>query len=101
MQLVGSEPSWAPIFVHNGQLEHPHLMIIHLIYFRGHCVVFRAPYWSCDGSIEYVFNTLQTKLQLDHIGVDDEFALVNKINNIIVSIPSFKPYFLHVGFPDN
>jgi hypothetical protein len=76
-------------------------VIIHLIYSHGHCVVFRAPYWSCDGSIEYVFNTLQTKLQSDHIGVDDEFALLNKINNIIGSIPSFKQYFLHIGFPDN
>jgi hypothetical protein len=76
-------------------------MIIHLIYSRCHCVVFHAPYWSYDSSIEYVFNTLQTRLQSDHIGVDDKFALVNKINNIIGLIPSFKQYFLHIGFPDN
>jgi hypothetical protein len=63
--------------------------------------VFRAPYWSCDGAIEYVFNTLQTRLQIDQIGVENEYGLVNKINNIIGSIPSFKRYFIHVGFPDN
>jgi hypothetical protein len=76
-------------------------MIIHLIYSRGHHVVFCAPYWSCDGSIEYDFNTLQTRLQLDHIGVDDEFALVNKINQIIRSIPTFNQYLLYVGIPNN
>jgi hypothetical protein len=43
---------------------HKHPMIIHLIYFRGHRVVFHAPYWYCAGSIEYVVHTLQTRLSL-------------------------------------
>jgi hypothetical protein len=76
-------------------------MIIHLIYSPGHHVVFLALYLSCDGSIEYVFNMLQTRLQSDYIGADDKFALINKINQIIRTIPSFKQYFLHFGFPLN
>ena len=57
--------------------------------------------FSSDGAIEYVFNTLQTRLQMDVNGVDTVFDLVNKINNIIGGMPSFKRYFLHVGFNDN
>ncbi len=36
---------------------HKHPMMIDLIYFCGHRVVVRVPYWSCAGSIEYGFNT--------------------------------------------
>ena len=64
---------------------HKHPMIMHLMYFCRHHVVFRAPYWSCDGSIEYVFNTIQTRLQSVCIGVDHKFALVNKLNQIVGS----------------
>jgi hypothetical protein len=99
--LAANHPVCQFLFTMDNLNIHKHPMIIHLIYSHGHRVVFRAPYWSCDGSIDYVFNTLQTRLQSDYIGVDDKFALVNKINQIIGSIPSFKQYFLHVGFPDN
>jgi len=66
---------------------------------HGHRVVFRAPYWSCDGAIEYVFNTLQTRMQMDVQGV--ETVVVAKIGEIIGDMPTFKNYFIHVGFPDN
>jgi hypothetical protein len=80
---------------------HKHPVILDVIHVREHRVIFRASYWSCDGAIEYVFNTLQTWLQMDVYGVDTVFDLVNKINTIIGGLPSFKRYFLHVGFPDN
>ena len=62
---------------------HRHPIVSNLIYGRGHRVVFCAPYWSCDGSIEYIFNTVQTRLQMDVHGVDTVFDLVNKINTIV------------------
>jgi len=80
---------------------HRHPAIDNLIHAQGHRVVLRAPYWSCDGAIEYVFNTLQTRLQMDVNGVDTAFELVNKINAIIADMPSFKGYLIHVEFPDN
>jgi hypothetical protein len=49
------------IFTMDNLNIHKHPMILHLIHIRGHRVVFRAPYWSCDGPIEYVFNTIQYK----------------------------------------
>jgi hypothetical protein len=81
---------------------HRNRMILDLIRDAGHRIVFRAPYWSCDGAIEYVFNTIHTHLEMDDgtvmETVDD---LVNRINLIIGSIASFRRYFLHVGFQDN
>ena len=58
-------------------------MTTNLIYACVHHMVFRAPYWSCDGAIEYAFNTLQTRLQMEINGGDTVFCLVNKINLII------------------
>jgi hypothetical protein len=77
---------------------HKHPMIINMIHSRDHRVVYHAPYWSCDGAIEYVFNTLQTNLQVDVNGVGTVYQLMNKINTIIANMPQFKPYFIHVGF---
>ena len=63
--------------------------------------MFRAPYWSCDGTIEYVFNTIQTWFQMDVHGVENVFEHVGKIGGIIGDMPSFKNYFIHVVFSDN
>jgi hypothetical protein len=62
---------------------------------------FCASYWSCNGAIEYVFNTLQTRLQMNMQGVENVLGLVNKINRIIGDMSLFEKYFFHVGFPDN
>jgi len=80
---------------------HKHPMVLDLIEDSGHRVVFRAPYWSCDGPIEYVFNTIHVKLQMDYDGVDNVQDLRNKLDNIIFHLvdAGFRPYFVHVGFP--
>ena len=43
---------------------HKNPIITALVENAGHCVVYCAPYWSCDGAIEYVFNTIHTKSQM-------------------------------------
>jgi len=48
---------------------HKHPAVLDLIDDAGHKIVFRAPYWSCDGAIEYVFNTIHVKLQMADNGV--------------------------------
>ena len=80
---------------------HRHLVTTNLIYARGHRMVFRGPYWSYDGAIEYVFNTLQMRLQMEINEVNNVFQLVNKINVIVGGMHTFKRSFLHVDFPDN
>jgi len=99
--LDAHRPGRSFLFTMDNSNIHKHPVILDLIHGREHHVIFRAPYWSCDGAIEYVFNTLQTRLQMDVYGVDTVFDLVNKINTIIGGLPLFKRYFLHVGFPDN
>ena len=81
---------------------HKHPVVLELIENAGHRIVFRAPYWSCDGAIEYVFNTIHTFLEMDNgLHMENVDALVNRINLIIGSLPAFRRYFLHVGFKDN
>jgi len=81
---------------------HKHPVILDLIENAGHRVVFRALYWSCDGAIEYVFNTIHTYLEMDDgTHLEDANDLTNKINLIMASMGSFRRYFLHVGFQDN
>ena len=80
---------------------HRHPAVLNLVAERGHRVVFRAPYWSCDGSIKYVFNTLQTRIQMNVQGVNTVLELVAKIGDIIGDIELYKNYFIYVGFPDN
>ena len=81
---------------------HKHQIILDLIDDAGHRIVFRAPYWSCDGAIEYVFNTIHTKLQMDDLGVTDINDLMTKIDDIVFEIDAvgYEAYFLHVGFGD-
>jgi hypothetical protein len=43
---------------------HKVAIILALIDRHGHRVVYRAPSWYRDGTIEYIFNTLQTKIQM-------------------------------------
>ncbi|KAL7526315.1 hypothetical protein ACHAXR_001422 [Thalassiosira sp. AJA248-18] len=80
---------------------HKHPVILDLIEDAGHRLVFRAPYWSCDGAIEYVFNTIHVKLQMNDGGVTSVDDLINEIDDIIFEMvdSSFYPYFQHVGFP--
>jgi hypothetical protein len=61
---------------------------------REHRVFFCAPYWSCDGAVEYAFNIIQTKLQMDLYRVDSVFVLVNKMHTIVGKMQSFTRYFI-------
>ena len=64
-------------------------------------MVLRAIVLFFGRHIGYVFNTIQTRMQMDVNRVGNVFALVNKINTIIGGIPFLKHYFIHVGFLDN
>ena len=78
---------------------HKNPILFNTIHTAGHQYIFRAPYWPTDSAVEYVFNTVQTRLKvfLNQLPTMDE--LRNHINLIIGTIPSFYPYFRHVGFP--
>jgi hypothetical protein len=97
--LVANHPGRSFIFTMVNLNIHRHPVVDNLIHSRGHRVVFCAPYWSNDKANVYVFNTLQTRLQMDV--QDTVFELVNKINTIIGGMPLYKRYFFHKGFQDN
>ena len=80
---------------------HKHPMIWDMIEDAGYRVVFRAPYWSCDGAIEYVFSTIHVKLQMCETNVSTVDDLILELDDIIFGMvdTSFYCYFQHVEFP--
>jgi hypothetical protein len=75
-------------------------MILSLITGAGHRYLFCVPYWSVNGPIEYVFNTIHTHLLLFFTEIHDLDQLKNCLNEIINDMAGFQQYFFHVGFPD-
>ena len=80
---------------------HKNPIFLHLIMSRGHRYLFRAPYWSVDGPMEYVFNTFHVYLLFFFRNIEDIDDLCNKIDVVAVQMGNFIRYFLHVGFPNN
>jgi hypothetical protein len=100
--LVQMFPNRSFCFTMDNLNFHRHLIILDLIGNAGHRIVYRAPYWSCDGAIEYVFNTIHTELEMeDGVAMENVEDLENKINIIVGGLPGFRRYFLNVGFKDN
>jgi hypothetical protein len=80
---------------------HHHPMVLGLITGTGHCYLFCAPYWSVDGPIEYVFNTIHTHLLSYFTEIQTLDELETCLDEIIADKGHFERYFFHVGFPDN
>ena len=78
--------------------SHKSVAVQNIIFHYGHAVVYRAPYYACDGPIEYIFNTLQSMLRsnLQNIVVGDD--IVRELGRAIASIDDFSVYFKHCGF---
>ena len=77
---------------------HKNLAVVNVILNGGHRLVFRAPYYAVDGAIEYVFNTIHTGLLLYYNTITTMDELSNAAALIFGNIPTFVPYFQHVGF---
>lgn len=100
-QLAVDWPNRSFCFTMDNLNVHHDQMVLDLITSHGHRYLFRAPYWSVDGPMEYVFNTLHTILLRYFNDIADLEELGNRLNIIIQQLNGFLRYFLHVGFPDN
>ena len=76
-------------------------MVLGLITGAGYRYLFRAPYWSVDGPIEYVFNPIHTHLLSYFTEIETLGELETCLDEIIDGMGHFERYFFHVGFPDN
>jgi len=85
-------------FVMDNLRSHHNTQMAAIIISAGHRLVFRAPYYPIDGPIEYVFNTIQGLLRYRNSLITDTATLKNEIDNAIVAIPTFAPYFINCGF---
>lgn len=73
------------------------LFIIQKIIHAGHEVVFRAPYWSKDGPIEYFFNALDGGLRKGMLNVQDIADIEERIKDVVRSHSDVVPFFEHLN----
>ncbi len=99
LSLAQTYPGRSFCFTMDNLNIHHNPLVLQLITESGHRYVFRAPYWSCDGAIEYIFNTIHSFLMFEYPGLENLDDLENAIENIIeTKLGLFSPYFQHVGF---
>jgi hypothetical protein len=99
-RLTIDHPGRSFCFTMDNLNTHKNPMVLNLITGEGHRYLFRAPYWSVDGPIEYVFNTIHTHLLSFFTLIHDLDQLENCLIEIIGDMVGFERYFFHVGFPD-
>jgi hypothetical protein len=100
-QLAVDWPGRSFCFTMDNLNVHHSPVLLNLIVNHGQRYLFRAPYWSVDGPMEYIFNTIHNLLLRHFRTIDDLAVLGNRIDTVIAQMTGFNNYFLHVGFPDN
>ena len=86
------------VFTMDNLNSHKNRAVVALIHLYGHGIVYRAPYWAVDGSIEFVFNTMLTFVRGKMYQIMNGNDLVAAIYQSIQSIDDFASYFENVGF---
>ena len=98
-QLAIDHPGRRFCFTMDNLNIHHNPIITGLLISRGHDVLFRAPYWSVDGPMEYIFNTIHVYLLMFYNEVHDLDELNDILDHIIdVHLHMFSVYFHNVGF---
>ena len=79
---------------------HKHPMILDMIENAGCRIVFRAPYWSYNGTIESLFNTTHVQLQMSERDVSTVDDLILELDDILFEVVDASPYlyFQYAGF---
>ena len=82
-ELVLDHPDQLFCFTMDNLKSPQNLIVFNLITGAVHRYLFYAPYWSVDGLIEYVFNTIHTRLLLFFTEIHDLNQLKNRLDEII------------------
>lgn len=90
-------PQRRRLFTIDNLLAHKNPAVINLIFESGHRFYFRAPYYSVDGAIEYVFDTIQRDLEVKLDEIKNASDLRNEVFNIVGAIITFCTYFAILG----
>jgi hypothetical protein len=87
-------------FICDNLAAHHNTLIRLLINNNQHCLVFRAPYYPCDGPIEYFFNYLQQQLTLELYNVRTGDDLRQAVAHICQRTNEHfdSSYFEHCGY---
>ena len=88
-RLAINHPGCSFCFTMDNLNSHKNPMVLNLITGTGHHYLFCASYWSVDGPIEYVFNTIHTHLLLFFMQIRDLDQLENILDEIIDGMGGF------------
>ena len=100
-QLDADHPGRSFCFTMDNLNIHHNQILLDRMEERGHRYLFRAPYWSVDGPMEYIFNTIHVYLLTYFRTIPNLAVLGNRLDIIIGMLDQFMNYFINVGFPDN
>ena len=87
--LHNNQPGRSFCFTMDNLNIHHNPILLDRIVERGHRYLFRAPYWSVDGPMEYVFNTIHIFLLEYFRNVADLDDLGNRLDAIITGMGDF------------
>ena len=85
-------------FTMNNLNVHKNPVVVNHVLNARHQLVFQTPYYTVDDVIENIFNTIHTGLLSYYNTVSTMDELSNAAALIFGNIPTFYPYFTHVGF---
>ncbi len=87
--LDQNHPGRLFVFTMDNLSAHRNPLVTNWILNAGHRYVFRAPYWPVDGAVEYVFNSVQSKLRIYFNRLETMDNLRTRINLTVGGIFSF------------
>jgi hypothetical protein len=85
-------------FIMDNLSSHMNAYIRQIVNTAGHRIVFRAPCYPVDGSIEFVFNTIERALGSYFYTVRTDNELMQAVYTEIGKMETFVPYFLNCGY---
>ena len=86
------------VFTMDNLNAHGNISALALIHMYGHGMVFRAPYWPVDETIEFIFNAIQTLIRARLYEIRTSQDLIGTIYESIQGIRSFENYFINCRF---
>lgn len=99
LTIVGpGTPARRRCFIMDNLTSHHSAYVRQIIVNAGHRLVFRAPYYPVDGPIEFVFNTIEQRLNDYQYTVTTGGQLVQAVNTIVTGMHDFENYFIHCGY---
>ena len=90
-------PQRRRLFTMDNLLTHKKTAVVNIIVEVGHRFWFHMPYYSADGAIQYVLNTIHHDLEVKLREIKNASDFLSDVFNIVSAILNFCTYFTILG----